>query len=91
MTKPQSAIFPQEPFASPPSELREPDSAPDAPRAGNEYQLDGESKETDPDTWYGLVWRIVSTALESNTKLVRVSILLILVCVALWLIARVGR
>jgi hypothetical protein len=33
----------------------------------------------DPDTWAGVVWRIVDRATESNTTLFRVSILLMLV------------
>ena len=73
------------------NELRKPNSAPDALGAGSRKQLGGELKEPDPDTWYGLVWRIVRTAMESNANLMRVCILLVLVCVALWLIASMGR
>jgi hypothetical protein len=74
------------------NELRKPDSAPDALGAGSEKQLGRELNEPDPDTWYGLVWRIVRTAMESNANLIRVSILLVLVCAALWLIASImGR
>lgn len=73
------------------NELRKPDSALGIPGAGSGNQLDRELKEADPDTWYGLVWRIVRTAMESNANLIRVSILLILVCTALWLIASIRR
>lgn len=45
----------------------------------------------DPVTWYGLVWRIVRTAMESNANLIRVCILICLVGGALWLIASVVR
>jgi hypothetical protein len=45
----------------------------------------------DPVTWYGLVWRIVRTAIESNANLIRVCILICLAGGALWLIASVGR
>ena len=45
----------------------------------------------DPVTWYGLVWRIVRTAIESNANLIRVCVLICLVGGALWLIASVVR
>lgn len=74
------------------NELRKPDSAPDALGPGSEKQLGWELNEPDPDTWYGLVWRIVRTAMDSNANLIRVCILLVLACAALWLIASiVGR
>jgi hypothetical protein len=48
---------------------------------------DPDTDERDPANWCGLVWRIVRTAIESNANLLRVSILILLVCGALWLIA----
>jgi hypothetical protein len=62
---------------------------PEALGSGSEKQLGGELNEPDPDTWYGLVWRIVRTAMESNANLIRVCILLVLVCAALWLVASI--
>ena len=67
--------------------MRTPGSDPDPPEAGRGNPL---VRERDPDTWYGLVWRIVRTAMESNANLIRVSILLALLCVTLWLIVRAG-
>jgi hypothetical protein len=61
------------------------------PGVENEDQMDGKMNEKDPETWYGLVWRIVRTAIESNGNLIRVCILICLVGGALWLIAHVVR
>lgn len=69
------------------NEMRKSESAPDPPEAG---RGNPQVREPDPDTWYGLVWRIVRTAMESNASLIRVSILVVLLCVTLWLIARAG-
>jgi hypothetical protein len=57
---------------------------------GNGDQLDRKLAESDPGTWYGLVWRIVRTAMESNANMIRVSILLMLTCAVLLLIAHIG-
>jgi hypothetical protein len=74
------------------NELRKPDSAPDALEAGSGKPVGRELNEPDPDTWYGLVWRIVRNAMESNANLIRVCVLLVLLCTALWLIASImGR
>ena len=67
-------------------ELQKPDGAPDA-RTGN--KLDRDIREQDPQTWIGLVWRIVRDTIESNAKLIRVCILICLVGAALWFIASV--
>lgn len=76
------------------NELQRPDSTPDArpdstASAGTSKQLDKETREQDPHTWYGLVWRIVRDAIESNDKLIRVCILICILGAALWLIASV--
>ena len=78
------------------SEIQRPDSIPDTrsdgtPGARTGDQLDKETGEKDPETWVGLVWRIVRDALESDAKLVRVCILIFLVAAALWLIASVVK
>jgi hypothetical protein len=73
------------------NELQKPDSYPDTPAIGSGTQTDKNAGETDPVTWYGLVWRIVRIAMESNANLIRVSILVILVCTVLWVIAGIGR
>jgi hypothetical protein len=86
----RTSIRPRHPDSKPEqmaNELRKSESAPDPPEAGHRNHQVG---EPDPDTWYGLVWRIVRTAMESNAKLIRVSILVILLCVTLVLIARAG-
>jgi hypothetical protein len=70
------------------NEVQRPDSA---PGSGAGKQLDKGTLERDPDTWVGLVWRIVRDAIESNAKLIRVCILICLVGAALWLIANVVR
>jgi hypothetical protein len=70
------------------NELQKPDSTPDA---GTDNQLDKQTREQDPETWIGLVWRIVRDAIESNAKLIRVCVLICLVGAALWLIASVVR
>jgi hypothetical protein len=62
-----------------------------APGVTTESQLGKETGEKDPETWVGLVWRIVRTAIESNTNLIRVCILICLVGAALWLIASVVK
>jgi hypothetical protein len=61
-----------------------------APGPGDGNRLDREPREPDPDTWYGLVWRIVRTAMESKENLIRMSILLILACAVLLLVAYVS-
>lgn len=67
------------------SELQGPEAYP-----GGSNQPD-KGDEKDPSTWYGLVWRIVKIAVDSNGNLMRLSILIVLVGAALWLIASVGR
>ena len=57
---------------------------------GNNDQLDRKSVESDPITWYGLVWRIGRTAMESNASMIRISIPLVFTCAILLLIAYVG-
>ena len=61
------------------------------PQAGDRNQPDNEASEHDPETWYGLVWRIVRIAIESNGNLVRTSVLIIVVGGALWLVASVVK
>jgi len=73
------------------NELRRSDSPPDVPPIGGGNQTSTSTEETDPCTWYGLVWRIVRIAMESNANLIRVSILVILACAVLWVIAGIGR
>ena len=63
---------------------------PDPHGIGNGDQLDRKPVESDPSTWYGLVWRIVRTAMESNANMIRVSILLMLACAVLLIIAHIG-
>lgn len=72
------------------SELARPDDA--DPGDGRGKNLARES-EKDPETWYGLVWRIVQSGIESNAYLIRLSILIVLVCGAgaIWLIASTWR
>jgi hypothetical protein len=69
------------------NELKRPRSA---PGAGGGNQLDRDSAEGDPVTWYGLVWRIARAAMDSTAATVRVGILLILVCAVLLLAAHAG-
>ena len=66
-------------------------SNPGLHETGNRDQLDWKPVESDPITCYGLVWRIVRTAMESNANMIRVSILLVLTCAALLLTAHIGR
>jgi hypothetical protein len=78
------------------SEVQKPDSTPNTRSdsnldVGTGNQLDKETGEKDPETWYGLVWRIVRAALENDRNLIRVCALIFLVCVALWFIASVVK
>lgn len=59
--------------------------------AASRERLAAGAEEEDPLTWYGLVWRIVRAALESNARLIRLCILILLAGAALWLIASVGK
>jgi hypothetical protein len=61
------------------------------PGAATGTQLNQRTEENDPQTWVGLVWRIVRDAIESNAKLIRVCVLICLVGGALWLIASVVK
>jgi hypothetical protein len=77
------------------SEVQRPDSTPEArsssppgSRAGK--QPDRETRERDPDTWQGLVWRLAQWATTLTPgQLIKVSILICLIGAALWLIASV--
>jgi hypothetical protein len=60
------------------------------PTQKEQQMPDKNAVEGDPATWYGLVWRIVRTATESNANTIRASILLFFACVILLLIAHVG-
>jgi hypothetical protein len=76
------------------NELQRSDSTPDTRTDGTSGtatagQFDKHTGEKDPDTWVGLVWRIVRDAIESTAKLIRVCVLICLVGGALWLIASV--
>lgn len=73
------------------NELQRPDSAPGVHDAGAGNQAGERPQEPDPDTWYGLVWRIVRIAMESNANLVRVSVLLVLLCGVLWFVESIVR
>ena len=78
------------------NELQRPDSASDAKSdsifsVGAGGQADKKAAEKDPETWHGLVWRIVRDAIDSDAKLIRACILICFVATALWLIASVGR
>jgi hypothetical protein len=72
------------------NELQRPDSASNAHAgAGSGHQPDREPKENDPETWLGLIWRIVRTASQSNANLIRVSVLILIAGGVLWVIASV--
>jgi hypothetical protein len=74
------------------SELQHAESASGTPAgAASREQLAKGVEDRDPLTWYGLVWRIVRTALESDASLIRLCVLIVLVGSALWLIASVGK
>jgi hypothetical protein len=73
------------------NELRRSDNPPDIPAGGSGNQASQNATESDPCTWYGLVWRIVRIAMESNANLIRVSILVILACAVLWVLVGIGR
>ena len=73
------------------NELRKSDNPPviAAIESGNQTCMN--AGEGDPCTWYGLVWRIVRIAMESNANLIRVSILVILACAVLWVLVGISR
>ena len=68
------------------NEVQRPNEDLAGPATGSGAQPDGVA-EDDPKTWYGLVWRIVRAAMESDAKLIRICVLLALVLV---LIAVIG-
>jgi hypothetical protein len=78
-------------------EVQKPATNPSGPPAGNATQPDIAGTEDDPKTWYGLIWRIVHVAIESDEKLVRVCVLIVLIVVlialvgAAWLVVGVAR
>lgn len=74
------------------SELPYPDRVSEIPAdAASQGQLARKADEEDPLSWYGLVWRIVRPAMESDASLARLCILIVLAGAALWLIASVGK
>jgi hypothetical protein len=62
------------------------------PHNGNQPGRGG--TEDDPKTWYGLVWRIVHAAMESDEKLLRVCVLIVVIVAlggAAWLVIGIAR
>jgi hypothetical protein len=63
------------------NEVQEPEPGAGVPAVASKGHSGPPSSEDDPRTCYGLLWRIVRTAVESNGNLIRVCILITLLIV----------